>query len=230
MAIELTPHELRVLGVIIEKSMTHPAYYPMTLNAITAAANQKGNRDPVMSLSEGEAGTALHGLRQWQLVSQAPPDRRSRANRFQHEVERRFGWESPERAVMAELMLRGPQTIGELRGRASRMARVDALEYAREIVDGLQRSDPPMIVELAREPGRSVMRFAHLLGGAIPSTAATAATPAAPATPQISTTPAPESGGDLESRVADLEQTVASLRQDVDRLRAQADRDTPRDP
>ena len=220
MAIELGPHEIRLLGVLIEKSMTQQAYYPMTLNAITAAANQKTNREPIMNLTEAEIGAALHSLQRWQLVGQAPPDRGSRANRFQHEVERQFDWGSPERAIMAELMLRGPQTVGELRGRASRMTPIGGTDYAREILAGLERCDPPMVVELAREPGRSATRFGQLLGGAIEEIAP------APVM-QAATTPPPEPAGDLESRVAKLEQAVTLLRRDLDQIRAQPDGTKP---
>src|ERR1043166_2977889 len=107
MAVQLKEHELRVLGVLIEKSLALPQYYPMSINAIMVACNQKNNRDPVMTLTEGEVSTALHGLTQWQLVTQAPPDAGARVNRFRHEVEKRFGWNAPMRAIMAELMVRG---------------------------------------------------------------------------------------------------------------------------
>ena len=204
MAIILKPNELRVLGVLIEKSMCTPEYYPLTLNAITMACNQKNNRDPVTSLSEGEVGAALHGLTQWQLASQADPDRGSRVNRFRHDVEKRFGWDSPQRAIMAELMLRGPQTLGELKGRASRMTPL-AMDHLQEILDGLRRGDPPMLTELPRQPGQSTTRFAQLLGGevAIVEPASTAAAPVPPTSR--------ESSPSLEARVARLEERIAQL-------------------
>ncbi len=203
MAIVLKPHELRVLGVLIEKSMCTPEYYPMTLNAITLACNQKNNRDPVTSLTEGEVGAALHGLTQWQLASQAEPDRGSRVNRFRHEVEKRFGWDSPQRAIMAELMLRGPQTLGELKSRASRMTPLQANDHLQEIVSGFKHCDPPMVAELPRQPGQSTTRIAQLLGGEV--TASPAAAPAV----------APVGPGDgspsLETRVAQLEARLAEI-------------------
>ena len=203
MAIVLKPNELRVLGVLIEKSMTTPEYYPLTLNAITLACNQKNNRDPVTSLTEGEVGAALHGLTQWQLASQADPDRGSRVNRFRHDVEKRFGWDSPQRAIMAELMLRGPQTLGELKTRASRMTPLTAMDHLQGVLDELRRCDPPMITELPRQPGQSTTRFVQLLGGEV---TAAAPAPLIPAPP-----PARASSPSLEARVARLEQQVAEL-------------------
>ncbi|MFQ5423759.1 MAG: YceH family protein [Phycisphaerae bacterium] len=214
MAMILKPAELRVLGVLIEKCMTQPAYYPMTLNAITAAANQKSNRHPVMQLTEGEIGAALHGLTEWQLVAQAPPDRSSRVNRFRHEVEQRLGWDSSERAIMAELMLRGPQTVGELRTRGSRMTRLDATDHVGEVLAGLAKADPPMVVELPRQPGQSARRFAHLLGGEIEPTA----TASVAIAPDAADTSSDQAG--LAARVSALEEEVSSLRQAVSQLQA----------
>ncbi len=203
MAMVLKPHELRVLGVLIEKSMTTPEYYPLTLNAITLACNQKNNREPVTSLTEGEVGAAVHGLAQWQLAGQADPDRNSRVNRFRHEVEKRFGWDSPQRALMAELMLRGPQTLGELKSRASRMTPLQALDHLQEVVEGLKRCDPPMIVELSRQPGQSTTRFMQLLGGEVAAGAPAVAT-AAPAAARVGSP-------SLEGRVARLEAKIAEM-------------------
>jgi uncharacterized protein len=212
MAIVLKPIELRVLGVLIEKSMCTPEYYPLTLNAITLACNQKNNREPVTSLTEGEVGAALHGLTQWQLASQADPDRGSRVNRFRHEVEKRFGWDSPQRAVMAELMLRGPQTLGELKTRASRMTPLTAMDHLQGVIDELRRRDPPMVTELPRQPGQSTTRFAQLLGGEV-----TAIAPAAPVAPPVAPAPPRDTSPSLEGRVARLEEQIAELK---DRLRS----------
>lgn len=212
MAIVLKPNELRVLGVLIEKSMTGPQYYPMTLNAITLACNQKTNRHPVMSLSDGEVGTALHELQRWQLVSQAPPEPGTRANKFLHEVEKRFGWTSPQRAIMAELMVRGPQTLAELRTNASRMTRLDATDYIREVIGELARMDPPMAMELPRQPGQRETRFAQLLGGPVSESVV------ASAPPQMHPPVAPEQPS-LTTRVQALEAEMAALRADVAELR-----------
>ncbi|MBN2559815.1 MAG: DUF480 domain-containing protein [Phycisphaerae bacterium] len=218
MAIELTANELRALGVLIEKSLAQPAYYPMTLSAIVAACNQKTNRDPVTQLTEGEVGAALNGLRQWQLASQAPPERNSRVNRFQHDVEQRFGWNAAQRALMAELLIRGPQTVGELRTHASRMTHLQSTDYARQLLRELEQSDPPMVVELPRQPGRSATRFAHLLGGKTPSQVQRAAadeTPPAESRPSMA---AGEATPAVEARLNALEQEVIALRLDLDTL------------
>jgi len=213
MAIVLNPHELRVLGVLIEKSLATPQYYPMTINAITAACNQKNNRDPVMNMTEGEVSAALHGLTRWQLVSQAPPDRTSRVNRFLHEVEKRLGWNAVKRAIMAELMLRGPQTLGELRGNASRMTHLEALDYAREVIAELEKCDPPMIVELPRQPGQRATQFAHLLGGPLESQVRSTDMAQREGAPAAADVPDAQSG--LTTRVARLESEVEILRAEV---------------
>jgi hypothetical protein len=219
MAVVLKPEELRVLGGLIEKSLAQPAYYPMTLNALTAACNQKTNREPVMQLAETEVASALHGLQQWQLAGQAGPDRGSRVNRFEHQAEQRFGWNAPQRALMAELILRGPQTLGELRSRASRMTRLEAIDYAREVLAELERADPPMVVKLPRQPGRSTTRFAHLLGGDVPTDTAIAPSEAvSPTTPPPSPGPTPELET-LTQRVDALEQEVTALRAGLEELR-----------
>src|SRR5262249_6381070 len=137
MNLKLDPIQRRVLGVLIEKSMTQPEYYPMTLASLTAGCNQRSNRDPVMSVSEGEVGRAVWELQQRSLVTQAEPQRGSRANRFRHEVESKLGWSTRDRAVMAELLLRGPQTAGELRGRASRMSPFESVTYVGELLVAL---------------------------------------------------------------------------------------------
>jgi uncharacterized protein YceH (UPF0502 family) len=217
MAIVLQPIELRVLGVLIEKSMATPAYFPMTLHAVAAACNQRNNRDPVMSCAEGDVAAALHSLQRWQLASQAPPDRNSRANRFCHEVEKRFGWNTPQRAIMAELMLRGPQTPGELRTNASRLTRLEHLDYVREVLAELQAADPPMVVELPRRPGQSSTRFAQLLGGPPGEGVPSAAPAAAPAMPMA---PAPPStGGPSPAALADLRGELDALRAELHELR-----------
>lgn len=216
MSLELQPIQIRVLGVLIEKSLSQPAYYPMTLNAIKAASNQKTNRDPVTDYSEGEVSDALAFLRKHRLASQADPERHSRAIRFQHEVEPRFGWNAAQRAMMAELMLRGPQTLGELRSRASRMARLESTDYARELLSELERADPPAVTELEREPGRSARRFAQLIGGERVSTGGEASfVPREVAAPFPSATEQTLAGRVeyLEEEVANLRASLASMRE-----------------
>lgn len=208
MSFDLKPSAIRVLGVLLEKSLSQPAYYPMTLSAITAACNQKTNREPVTAYGENDVGDALTALRRHQLASQADPERNSRAVRFRHEIEGCFDWNAAQRAIMAELMLRGPQTVGELRGRASRMTHLASTEYARELLGELERADPPLVEELPREPGRSARRFTHLLGGEGSSTRDAAVAP----TDVVSASVAVASGSEPADRILKLEEEVANLK------------------
>lgn len=211
---DLKPAEIRVLGAMIEKSLSQPAAYPMTVNAIRVACNQKTNREPVSTYTESEVSAALASLRRRGLVAQADPERNSRAVRFKHEAEEKMGWNAAQRAIMAELMLRGPQTAGELRSRASRMTHLQSLDYTGELLNELAASTPPVAVQLQREPGRSARRFAHLLGGEVGSAAATVVR-ADRSAPERE--PGPESA--LGDRVMQLEEDVANLRASLAGLR-----------
>lgn len=210
--------EIRVLGALIEKSLSQPAYYPMTVNSITAACNQKTNRDPVTNYSDKDVSDALSTLRHKQWVTQAEPERNSRSIKFRHCVEDRTEWNAAQRALMAELMLRGPQTLGELRSRASRMTHLESQDYARELLKELEGADPPLVVEMVREPGKAARRFAQLLGGppAQRVSAGPAAEPvgsgAAPATGRAETTSLAARVERLEAEVAELRAAVAELR------------------
>ncbi|MCA9244565.1 MAG: DUF480 domain-containing protein, partial [Phycisphaerales bacterium] len=122
MDVILNEFERRVLGVLMEKALTQPAGYPMTVNSIVAGCNQKSNRDPVMEVDEDVVWSTLESLRERGLVSKVLPPPGSRAERFKHDVSQALNWQTPQRAIMTELMLRGPQTPGELRTRCERMA------------------------------------------------------------------------------------------------------------
>ncbi|HPF38680.1 MAG TPA: DUF480 domain-containing protein [Phycisphaerae bacterium] len=215
--------ELRVLGVLIEKSLAQPAYYPMTVNAITAAANQKNNRDPVTDYSEGEVSDALASLRRRQWVTQAEPERNSRSVKFRHCVEEQTGWNAAQRALMAELLVRGPQTLGELRGRASRMTHLDSADYTRDLLAELETCNPPYVAEMEREAGKSARRFRQLLGGEAPPMAPEP-TPSAPRR-AFDDVPHDAAGSDdasesLSSRMDRLEREVEALRAEFAELRA----------
>lgn len=215
MSFDLKPAAIRVLGALLEKSLSQPAYYPMTLSAVTAACNQKTNREPVTAYGESEVGDALTALRRQQLASQSEPERNSRAIRFKHEIEGRFDWNAAQRAIMAELMLRGPQTVGELRGRASRMTHLASTDYARELLAELERADPPLVMELPREPGRSARRFVHLLGGEVSTTpdAVAASTEVVSASGAVANTSEPvDRILRLEEEVANLKASLAGMR------------------
>lgn len=209
MAVKLNPAQRRVLGVLIEKSMTTPGSYPLTLNAIVVGCNQVSCRDPVLSLSEGEVARAVHELQQWQLVDQAPPDRNARANRFMHKVEERWGWGTRERALMAELLLRGPQTLGELRQNGSRMTPLDDVHYVAELLGALAGREPPMVRELPRQPGKTVVRYDHCL---YPDEEPREYLVARTGGDMGAADAGSGQAGSLESRVAKLEEEVAALR------------------
>lgn len=155
--------ERRVLGVLMEKEMSQPEYYPMTPNAIVAGCNQKSNRDPVMGLSEGAVLSTLDALRKRGLVVMALAAPGARVNRFKHEAEKCWGWSRRQKAVMTELLLRGPQTVGELRSHCARMFEFESLEAVSAVLDSLVQFDPPMAAALPREPGRAAIRYTHLL-------------------------------------------------------------------
>jgi hypothetical protein len=165
MRVELSDIEIRVLGVLIEKSLTQASSYPLTLNAITVAANQLHNRDPVARYTEEEVSAAVRNLQYKKLVVLAAPAPGARVNRFAHNVVEVFHWDRREQAIMAELMLRGRQTAGELRSRASRMTPFPDVEAVQSALNVLMTAAEPFVEELPREPGRSANRFRHLLGG-----------------------------------------------------------------
>ncbi len=163
MAELLNDVERRILGVLLEKALAQPQYYPMTLNAIVAGCNQKSNRDPMMDLDEDTVWATLEALRSRGIVSRLLPGSSGRVERFKHETKERFGWEKPQRAVLAELLLRGPQTVGELRGRCTRMYPFENTDVVSAVLEMLSECDPPMVAALPRAPGRSAVRYGHKL-------------------------------------------------------------------
>ncbi|MEO5858165.1 MAG: YceH family protein, partial [Pyrinomonadaceae bacterium] len=164
MATKLTATEARVLGSLVEKQLTTPEYYPLTLNALTAACNQKSNRDPVMSLGDTEIQAAIDSLRDQSLVY-LYYGTGTRTVKYKHMLPGVFELEPAGVAVMAVLMLRGPQTIGEIRERSGRMHEFGDLNEVQETLDDLARRDEPLLVRLERLPGQKEARYAHLLSG-----------------------------------------------------------------
>lgn len=162
---KLNPTERRVVAVLIEKSLSQPDYYPMTSNAIVAACNQRHNRHPVMELEEETVLETLERLRRYGLVSLVLPAPGARVSRYKHEAEKVWGWNKRQQAIMTELLLRGPQTPGELRSRCTRMFPIESLEAVTIALESLARpeSGPPMVAALPREPGQSAIRYTHLL-------------------------------------------------------------------
>lgn len=161
----LNPVEIRILGALIEKELTTPEYYPLTLNALKAAANQKSNRDPVMRLDETTILRGLDHLRQIKLAWQVSTVG-SRAAKFEHRIDALGDISAQEIAVLAVLMLRGPQTAGEIRTRSARMYEFESPAEVLGVLNGLAaHDDGPFTVELPLQPGRREPRFAHLLAG-----------------------------------------------------------------
>src|SRR6266513_1173200 len=163
---QLTPNEVRVLGSLIEKQITTPEYYPLTLNSLTLACNQKNNRNPVTALTEAEVEQALDSLREKNLAYVFFGST-SRVPKFKH-VADNLHLSPPELSVLCVLMLSGAQTVGEIRGRAYRLYESSGLEEIEQALHSLSTKDPePMVTKLPRQPGQKEARFAHLLTGQV---------------------------------------------------------------
>jgi uncharacterized protein YceH (UPF0502 family) len=206
MNIQLSALEARVIGCLIEKAITTPDQYPLSLNALTNACNQKSNRDPVLDLDERTVQETLDALTKKHLVLE-----RSGFGSLEFTPQ--------ETAILCELMLRGPQTPGELRGRASRMAPISEVsEVEAALAQLARREDGPFVVRLAREPGKRESRYAHLLSGSVEGASEgieehAASEPPFAATPRADTRSLQERVAQLEQRVAQLEREIAGLRQ-----------------
>jgi uncharacterized protein YceH (UPF0502 family) len=214
MAETLNEVERRVLGVLLEKALAQPQYYPMTLNAITAGCNQKSNRDPLMGLSEDAVWNTLEVLRAGGLVSRLLPGGAARVERFKHEAKESLGWEKPQRAVMAELLLRGPQTASELRSHCARMYSFDNPEAVTSVLQSLRQAAPPRVAALPRAAGQAAVRYAHCLyppqeWTQLSQTPAGTTPPAAPATARPV---ASDEWDDWRTAVRELRSEVAELR------------------
>lgn len=206
-ALVLSPEEVRVLGALIEKSTTTPQYYPMTVNAIMLAANQKSCRHPVMSLTEGAVGAALNQLEGHRLC--ARDDSSSRATKWRHAFHHQLLLKPPAMAVLAALMLRGPQTVSELRANASGMGGPADADAVTAILQDLADRAQPLVTLLPRGAGQKEARYAHLLSG----------TPDIPDEPE-NAAPARGrdglSGSELQARVEALEARIAELERRLD--------------
>src|SRR6202140_5630125 len=164
MDILLSEVEARVLGSLIEKELTTPAYYPLSLNALVNASNQKSNGDPKMNLDEDGVRDALRVLNQKELAGPAD-NMESRGTKYEHRLQEVFNFTRHETALLWELLLRGPQTPGELRSRADRMHRFDDLGIVQSTLQRLMKREPPLVKVLSRQPGTKEARYAHLLSG-----------------------------------------------------------------
>src|SRR5262244_4654384 len=161
MALQLSEAEVRVLGALVEKETTTPDYYPLSLNALVNACNQKSNRDPVMTLDEDAVRQALRSLSEQALVRSAGGD--SRVAKFEHRLHELYNFHRHEIAVLCVLLLRGPQTPGELRTRTERMYAFEDLESVHNALNLLAKREPPLVNVLPRQPGTKELRYVHLL-------------------------------------------------------------------
>ena len=210
--------EVRVLGALLEKDTTTPEYYPLSLNALINACNQKSNRDPVMALDESSVRQALDSLNEKNLAGHAT-SADSRVPKYIHHLQEVFNFDRRETAVFCVLLLRGPQTPGELRGRTERMYKFDDLSVVESTLHRLMEREPALVMKLARQPGTKESRYAHLLAGELEEWS----TPAEPRTGQYGAEPHPvtAAGSQDEQRITGLETEVQSLRKEVADLRQQ---------
>ena len=172
----LNPTEVRVVGALIEKQVTTPEYYPLTLNALRQACNQLSNREPVVAFDEKTVAWALESLRDRKLI-RVVTTADGRVPKYRHVLDEALGLKSPEMAVMCVLMLRGAQTVGEIRTRTERLYPFSALSFVETTLEDLMLREPPLVVKLPRQTGRKESRYAHLLGGEVQVAEAEDATP-----------------------------------------------------
>ncbi len=207
MELELTPIEVRVLGCLIEKEIATPDHYPLTLNALVNACNQKSNRLPVMALDENTVMRTLDELRMAHQLAIEVTSSSSRVPKYKHNFRAKWNFSPAKTAILCELFLRGPQTSGDLRAHASRLHPLADWHEVEEILQGLEnRESDPFVIHLPREPGRRERRWAHLLSGE-PELATESELPLEGAT-----------GGN--DQILALEGEVAALRQELDELKA----------
>ena len=197
----LTDIEIRVLGALIEKEITTPDHYPLSLNSLVTACNQSSNRHPVTQYEDGMVADAADSLREKGLVHRV--DRgQSRVNKYRHVVYEALNWGRPAIAVMCVLMLRGPQTLGEIRSRSSNLYDFTSLDQVQTTLDTLMAGEKPFVVRLHRQPGQKEVRFGHLLSGEIMAAAE------------------PEPEPELD-RIGKLEKEVEDLKKQFEQFRKQ---------
>lgn len=211
----LSDLEVRVLGALIEKEITTPDYYPLSLNALVNACNQKSNRYPVMALDEGTVREALDSLsRKWLAGPSSTAE--SRVTKYAHRAQEVFNFDRRETAVLCELMLRGPQTLGELRAHAERMYRFDDLETLESTLLKLSERQPPLVKKLPRIPGTKEPRYAQLLAGE-----KTEWTTFAEPAPLLTASPSDDRIPHLEAEVAELRQQLSDLQEQFAQFKKQ---------
>jgi uncharacterized protein len=205
---ELSEVEARVVGSLVEKQLTTPEYYPLTLNALVAACNQKTNRDPVVNYDERTVEEALESLRDKNLVYVFYGSS-SRVPKYKHMLPQVYELDERETAVVSVLMLRGAQTLGELNQRTNRLYEFSGLDEIGETLEGLMRRDEPLVVKLERRIGQKEARYAHLLSGAIDAEAMNLRDASA--------------GQSKNDRIAELEREIENLRNELNSFRQEFD-------
>jgi uncharacterized protein YceH (UPF0502 family) len=205
----LNEYELRVLGALVEKQIATPDYYPLSLNALTNGCNQKNHRDPVVSYDEATVTRAMDSLKEKKLVY-AFHGSEARVPKYGHLFPKAFELNDAEVAVMCVLILRGPQTPGELRSRTSHLYNFEQLSDVENTIQNLSSREQPLVVKLARLPGARESRYAHLLGGPV-------SVDDVVASPRMeSATPRPPAD---DGRLARLEEEITSMRREFDELK-----------
>ncbi len=199
-ALTLSPVEVRILGALIEKDMSTPEYYPLSLNALTNACNQKNNRDPIVSYDEATVRDGLESLHRRELAR--PSRGESRVYKYEHSLAEVFNFGRGEMAVIAALLLRGAQTLAEIHTRTERMHRFDDAEQVESCLRRLSEHDPPLVIKLAKQPGWRDVRYTHLFSGE----------PAISAMPEVHADAPTAAHAGAESRLDKLEREIAELR------------------
>jgi uncharacterized protein YceH (UPF0502 family) len=205
--------EARVLGCLAEKEVTTPEYYPLSLNALVNACNQKSNREPIMNVDEGAVRQALHALGELGLARSAATD--GRVAKYEHRLQEVFNFHRHELALLCVLLLRGPQTPGELRGRSERLYSFDGLDAVHSALNMLMKREPSLVRVLPRQAGTKEARYVHLLCGE-PSEAGHK-----PDQPSVLNSEKGSGSSRDEERFARLEDTVAELRNEIAELKQQ---------
>jgi len=202
----LSDIEARVLGALVEKDVTTPDYYPLSLNALANACNQKSNREPVMNLDEESVRQAIRGLEKHALAGPADSFD-GRVTKYEHRLQEAYNFDRRETAILCVLLLRGPQTPGELRSRSERMHSFDDLSEVESTLQRLMKRDPPLVKILPRQAGTKEARYAHLLSGDV----------------EVSQSKASEDitakDGGSPDRITNLEQQLSQLRSEIADLR-----------
>ena len=216
MNLVLNEVEARVLGALLEKEITTPDYYPLSLNALVNACNQKSNRDPVMNLDEDAVRNALRALHDNSLArSISAAD--SRVTKYEHRLQEAFNFDRREASIFCELLLRGPQTPGELRSRAERMHHFDDLGEVQSALQRLMSRQPPLVKVLARQPGTKESRYIHLLSGDVEPVSSLGVHEA----PAVTGRENADKLSRLELEVAEMRKDIADLKQQFAAFRKQ---------